>query len=84
MGTIKSAIIQYKTLNRTLPPSLEALVTPPSNARVKRKLIEDHGIVDPWGTKYQYRIPGKKNGGPYEIYSLGEDKKESDDDVYSN
>lgn len=83
MNTIKVAITQYKTLNRTLPPSLEALVQPPGNARVKRQLIREDGIIDPWGNKYQYRSPGRKSGGPYDLYSMGPDGKDGgDDDVY--
>lgn len=81
MGTVKVAIQQYKTLNRTLPAKLEDLVTPPANARVKRKLAEETAIIDPWGTKFQYRSPGK-DGKQYEIYSWGPDKKEGNDDVY--
>ncbi len=80
MSTLKTVIQQYKTLNRGLPAKLEDLVTPPGNARVKRKLAEENAIVDPWGTKYQYRSPGKK-GKQYEIYSWGPDKKEGGDDV---
>lgn len=80
MSTVRTAIQQYKTLNRSLPAKLEDLVTPPANARVKRKLIEENGILDPWGTKFQYRTPGK-NGKAYEIYSWGPDKKEGNDDI---
>jgi general secretion pathway protein G len=81
MSTVKVGIQQYKTLNRSLPAKLEDLVTPPSNARVKRKLVEETAIIDPWGTKFQYRSPGK-NGKQYEIYSWGPDKKEGNDDVH--
>lgn len=84
MNTIKTAIIQYKTLNRTLPGKLEDLVKPPANARVKKGLMEETGITDPWGSKYQFRSPGK-NGKPFEIYSMGPDKKDGgDDDVSSD
>lgn len=86
INTIRSALLQYKTLNRTVPTQaegLEALVTPPGSAKIKRKLIEETGITDPWGTKYQYRNPGKKNAQSYDIYSMGPDKKDgSEDDVY--
>lgn len=81
MSTLKTAVVQYKTLNRGLPGKLEDLVTPPANARVKRKLAEDNAIKDPWGTNYQYRSPGK-NGKAFEIYSWGPDKKEGNDDVH--
>lgn len=85
MSTLRTAIVQYKTLNRMLPPSLDALVTPPGNARVKKKLVKEEAIIDPWNNKYQYRSPGRKNGEAYEIYSIGPDKKDgSEDDVVSN
>lgn len=80
MNTLRSAVTQYKTLNRGLPGKLEDLVTPPANAKIKRKLAEESAIVDPWGTNYQYRSPGK-NGKAFDIYSWGPDKKEGTDDV---
>jgi general secretion pathway protein G len=83
MSTLRAAISQYKTLNRTLPGNLDALVNPPGNARVKRKLVKEEAIMDPWNNKYVLRSPGK-NGASYDIYSIGPDKKEgSDDDVVS-
>lgn len=85
MNTIKVAITQYKTLNRTLPGKLEDLVNPPANARVKKPLLKESGITDPWGNRYQYRSPGKKSGQPYEVFSMGPDGKEGgDDDVYAD
>ena len=82
MSTLKIAVLQYKMNNRMLPPSLDALVTPPANAR-KIKLAKQEAIMDPWNNKYMYRSPGK-NGLSYDIYSAGPDKKEgTDDDVVS-
>lgn len=83
MNTLKTGIQQYKTLNRGLPSKLEDLATPPANARVKKRIVEDTAIIDPWGTKFQYRSPGK-NGKQYEVYSWGPDKKEGNDDVHSD
>lgn len=86
IGTIRTTIISYKTLNRSLPGKLEDLVTPPANAKVKKSLISESGITDPWGSKYQYRSPAKTNNGqPFEVYSMGPDKKDGgDDDVYAD
>ena len=36
---------------------------------------------DPWGTEYKYACPGVRNPKDYDIWSLGPDKKESDDDI---
>ena len=81
--TIKTAMISYKNHNRRLPAQLEDLVKPPADAKVKRRYIEDQGILDPWGEKYQMRSPGKKSGEAYDLYSMGPDKKDgTEDDVY--
>lgn len=86
INTIKTALIQYKTLNRGLPSQgegLEALVTPPASAKVKKQILQPDGIIDPWKNKYQYRNPGKKNAQGYDVFSMGPDGKEgTDDDVY--
>jgi len=69
------------------PPStnqgLEALVKKPSAPPVppKWRQLMKSVPVDPWGTPYQYRYPGAKNQEGFDLYSLGPDKKESDDDI---
>ena len=36
--------------------------------------------LDPWGNPYQYRRPGP-DGEAFEVFSLGKDGVESEDDV---
>lgn len=36
---------------------------------------------DPWGNQYVYVFPGVHNSGGYDLYSLGPDGEESDDDI---
>ncbi|MFA6129362.1 MAG: type II secretion system major pseudopilin GspG [Candidatus Omnitrophota bacterium] len=36
---------------------------------------------DPWGKDYQYKYPGTHEGVDYDLYSLGADGIESDDDI---
>src|SRR6185369_1031425 len=36
---------------------------------------------DPWGSPYQYRSPGTRNPEAYDMWSLGPDRKPSDDDI---
>ncbi len=36
---------------------------------------------DPWGNVYQYNIPAVYSGRSYDLYSLGPDGKESEDDI---
>lgn len=58
---------------------LAALVTAPTNNadRWKGPYLDVTGgklPADPWGEPYQYRYPGTKNAGKYDIYSKGPDK----------
>ena len=60
---------------------LQALVTTPSGASrwngpyLRKNLIPK----DPWGNDYQYRAPGQRSGGAFDLYSLGADNAEGGD-----
>jgi general secretion pathway protein G len=45
--------------------------------------IEDPKFRDPWGNDYVYTYPGNHEGYPFDLYSLGKDGKESEDDLKS-
>lgn len=75
----------YEMLNYRMPTTeqgLKALVEKPSTEpRPRRwKQLMKSVPLDPWGNEYVYRNPGK-NGQAFDIYSLGADGKESDDDA---
>lgn len=55
---------------------LDALVKAPSTAANWNGpyLKKESGLMDPWGTRYSYRIPGKH--GDVDVYSLGSDHAE--------
>ncbi len=83
ISTIKTGLISYKALNRRLPTQAEGLEVLTTSGGGKRKVMEESGIVDPWGSKYQYRNPGKKDGSAYDVFSMGPDMKEGTaDDIY--
>jgi general secretion pathway protein G len=76
----------YEMLNYRMPTTeqgLKALVTQPSTEpRPRRwKQLMKSVPIDPWGAEYVYRNPGKKNPSGFDVYSLGPDGKDSDDDV---
>jgi len=78
----------YEMLNYRMPTTeqgLKALVNQPTTEpRPRRwKQLMKTVPVDPWGNEYVYRNPGK-GGAAFEIYSLGPDGKESDDDTGKN
>ncbi len=76
MSAIATSLELYALDNGGFPPQqlgLNALVEPPSGARRWRGpyLKKSEGLIDPWGTPYQYRIPGRN--GAFELLTLGRD-----------
>ena len=76
----------YEMLNYRRPSTaqgLQALVTEPSGDPKPRrwKQLMAEVPLDPWGNEYVYRNPGKMNPKGFDLYSLGPDGVESEDDV---
>lgn len=78
IATLEQAVELYRLELLTYPTTeqgLEALVTPPSDARLAARYREGGYIrrlpSDPWGNAYLYLQPGEH--GPVDIYSLGRD-----------
>lgn len=74
IGTLQGAVTNFRQHTKRLPNNLQELVTQPSG--VKRWIgpyVNESQLVDPWGSKYQYRKPGQH--GRYDIYSFGADGK---------
>jgi general secretion pathway protein G len=78
LNTLSAALRAYETENMFLPTTeqgINALVerpasnpAPPNWRPFLKKLI-----LDPWGNPYQYRRPGVKDKGGYDLYSMGPD-----------
>jgi general secretion pathway protein G len=90
VDTDKQAIITqlktYEMMNYNYPTTeqgLAALVSRPSSEPVPKRWTQMLQSVplDPWGTPYVYVSPGKKNPNTFDLYSLGADRRESEDDV---
>ena len=81
------ALKSYERGNYFKPPTqdqgLQALVERPTgDPQPERwRAYLDEMMLDPWGQEYQYRFPAQKSTKKYDIFSLGEDGVESDDDV---
>ncbi len=80
------ALQQYERNNYFKPPTQEqglgALVEKPSSDPQPprwRQYLEEM-MLDPWGQEYQYRYPASKSKKKYDLYTLGEDGVESEDD----
>jgi len=80
LANIASALDIYELDNDKYPNSLGELKSDPAGLSswngpyIKRKPI------DPWGNEYQYRNPSSHDMD-YDLYSLGPDGVESEDDV---
>ena len=69
----------------TTAEGLNALMKAPSSAGSRWRgpyLKEDP--VDPWGSDYQYKAPGTQSGKPYDLWSMGPDKKNGGGDDIGN
>lgn len=87
--SVKTPLMTYRIHMGGYPSTeegLKALITAPSNAgdRWRGPYIEGtRGEVpkDPWGNPYQYRYPGERNSGGYDIFSYGPDGVDSDRNI---
>ena len=80
---IATALKLYELDNGIFPTSeegLEALMRKPSSAINWNGPYLEKEPLDPWGRVYKYKSPGQ-NRLDYDLYSLGRDGMESDDDV---
>ncbi|MCD6309520.1 MAG: type II secretion system major pseudopilin GspG [Candidatus Eremiobacteraeota bacterium] len=83
---IINALELYRLDNSIYPSTeqgLKALVEEPTTEPEPKKWKQymDRIPDDPWGNDYIYICPG--NHGPFDLYSLGADGEESDDDIQS-
>ena len=80
-SSIEPSLTSYKIHMGNYPSTAEmkdfaALLTAPSKgaSRWKGPYIKgNQGIADPWNNNYQYRFPGTKNPGGYDLWSMGPD-----------
>jgi general secretion pathway protein G len=88
--SLKTPLVRYRIDLGDYPSTnegLQALIAAsPGNAdRWKGPYMDVSGgklPVDPWGQPYEYRYPGVKNVGGYDLYSKGVDKTaETADDI---
>jgi general secretion pathway protein G len=66
----------------TTEEGLQALVRQPSEEATNwRGPYVKKLNPDPWGHPYRYKCPGEHNPDSYDLWSLGPDGEESDDDI---
>jgi len=80
---IATALKLYELDNGTFPATdkgLNALLNKPSSAINWNGPYLEKDPLDPWGREYKYAYPGEHRAD-YDLYSLGKDGTESEDDV---
>ncbi|MBU0549046.1 MAG: type II secretion system major pseudopilin GspG [Candidatus Omnitrophica bacterium] len=83
-ANIATALKLYELDNGIFPSSeegLNALLTKSTSARNWNGPYLERRPIDPWGREYKYSSPGTHRVQDYDLYSLGRDGVESDDDV---
>ena len=86
-GNVSLALRLYEVDNGRYPSTeqgLKALLAKPSSPPVPpnwRGPYLEQEPIDPWKQDYQYRFPGTHPPLDYDLYSLGQDGKESEDDI---
>ncbi|MGM9516475.1 type II secretion system major pseudopilin GspG [Roseateles sp. DB2] len=72
---LRMDIGRYPTAEEGLAVLLKAPADPATAARWRGPYLDDTAVpLDPWGTPYQYSVPGR-DGHPYALYSFGADRK---------
>lgn len=83
---IATQIQVYESRNLRPPTTeqgLQALVQRPTAEPVPEKWTQlmEEVLKDPWGKQYQYKYPAERSKKKYDLYSLGPDGVESEDDI---
>lgn len=90
--SLRTSLVRYKIELGDYPSTAEgmnALLVAPANkgASWRGPYIDSPGNkapLDPWGEPYQYRYPGTRNKGGYDLYSKGPDKADGTEDDIGN
>lgn len=83
-ANIATALKLYELDNGEFPSTEEglgALLNKPASKNSWRGPYLEKSPIDPWGREYKYKSPGEHRQSDYDLYSLGKDGTESDDDV---
>lgn len=81
---IATALKLYELDNGSFPTTdegLNALLSKPASAASWNGPYLERKPFDPWGREYKYKSPGEHRPADYDLYSLGKDGIENDDDV---
>jgi general secretion pathway protein G len=84
LANIATALKLYELDNGEFPSTeegLNSLLNKPASLNNWRGPYLEKKPIDPWGREYKYKFPGERRQSDYDLYSLGKDGAESNDDV---
>ena len=85
ISSIETALDAFEVDNGRYPTSderLDALVNAPPNVQNWHGPYIKGGVpTDPWGNPYVYRYPGANNPSGFDLFSMGADGREGNDDI---
>lgn len=85
IASITTALKLYKLDNGIYPSNsdggLKALMTKPSTAKNWKGPYLESAPVDPWGRPYEYKSHGTHNPTGFDIWSVGPDEANAEDDI---
>ena len=85
ISSIETALDAFEVDNGRYPSTderLDALVSAPANLTNWHGPYIKRGVpTDPWGNAYVYRYPGANNPNGFDLFSMGPDGREGNDDV---
>lgn len=84
IASIETALDAFEVDNGFYPPSLDGLVSQPSNATNWHGPYLKNIPTDPWNNAYVYEFPGKHNTNGPDLYSNGPDQRPGTDDDINN
>lgn len=89
INAIATQLQLYEARNSRMPTTeqgIEALVTKPTKEPLPERwtALMDEEPKDPWGQPYKYRYPAQKSKKPYDLYTVGKDGIEGNEDDIGN
>jgi general secretion pathway protein G len=80
IGTIQALLMQYSVRFKGFPPGTVGL-----RALITKGITDDEGLfTDPWGNPVMYKTPGTRSGDKFDVYSMGKDGIDGNDDDIGN
>jgi general secretion pathway protein G len=83
LANIETALDAFEVDYGRFPESLEMLMNPPAINGTQHRPYLNKLPIDPWGNPFVYRCPGTHGNTGYDLFSMGADGREGNDDITS-